>query len=381
MSHFAVLVIGDDHEKQLAPYHEFECTGHIDEYVQSIDETEEARKNYDEKTETRIKDLGGNLHYRWDDQFYREPTPEEEKKHGRMGGTGCGGGIQWTSKDWGDGRGYRAKVHFIPDGYEEIEIPTSELMTFREWVEDYFERPVIGPKDTVNINDEDFKWGWIRADGENVIEVIDRTNPEAKWDWYQVGGRYRGWFPIKDGVSAVVGKAGVFDNEAEPQTSDQVKIRDIDFERAFREVEAEANERFDEWESLFIVHGKGEPWSHFLALAEDDGNDITIEKARELYHDQPLKKATKESETFRHSWGCLIEDMGFDREAYVKNMRNSRFTPFAVVKDGKWYERGKMGWWACVSDEKEIDDWNAECNKLLEGLEPDTILTLVDCHI
>ena len=26
MSHFLVLVIGDNPEKQLAPYHEFECT-------------------------------------------------------------------------------------------------------------------------------------------------------------------------------------------------------------------------------------------------------------------------------------------------------------------------------------------------------------------
>lgn len=41
MSHFAVLVIGENPEKQLAPYHEFECTGLNDQYVQSVDETEE----------------------------------------------------------------------------------------------------------------------------------------------------------------------------------------------------------------------------------------------------------------------------------------------------------------------------------------------------
>lgn len=34
MSHFTVLVIGPNYEEQLAPYHEFECTGCDDEYVQ-----------------------------------------------------------------------------------------------------------------------------------------------------------------------------------------------------------------------------------------------------------------------------------------------------------------------------------------------------------
>jgi hypothetical protein len=44
MSHFAVTVIGEEPEKQLAPYHEFECTGVDNEYVQSIDE--EARETW-----------------------------------------------------------------------------------------------------------------------------------------------------------------------------------------------------------------------------------------------------------------------------------------------------------------------------------------------
>ena len=45
MSHFAVMVIGQDVEKQLAPYHEFECTGRDDQYVKNIDVTDECRKH------------------------------------------------------------------------------------------------------------------------------------------------------------------------------------------------------------------------------------------------------------------------------------------------------------------------------------------------
>ena len=45
MSHFGVLVIGNDIEAQLQPYHEFECTGTNDQYVQDIDVTEECREH------------------------------------------------------------------------------------------------------------------------------------------------------------------------------------------------------------------------------------------------------------------------------------------------------------------------------------------------
>jgi hypothetical protein len=34
MSHFTVMVIGDNVDEQMAPYHEFECTGDDNEYVQ-----------------------------------------------------------------------------------------------------------------------------------------------------------------------------------------------------------------------------------------------------------------------------------------------------------------------------------------------------------
>jgi hypothetical protein len=52
-----------------------------------------------------------------------------------------------------------------------------------------------------------------------------------------------------------------------------------------------------------------------------------------------------------------------------------------VVKDGQWYEKGKMGWFACVADEKDEDVWDREFAALLDGLPDDTLLTVVDCHI
>lgn len=56
---------------------------------------------------------------------------------------------------------------------------------------------------------------------------------------------------------------------------------------------------------------------------------------------------------------------------------NGAVATFAIVKDGRWYERGEMCWWGVVHDDK----WNKEFAYLLEGLPADTWLTIVDCHI
>lgn len=59
-------------------------------------------------------------------------------------------------------------------------------------------------------------------------------------------------------------------------------------------------------------------------------------------------------------------------------------TPFAfVTPNGEWHERGKMGWWACVSDEKAKGDWETEFRDTISELKnnKDIMVTLVDCHI
>jgi len=55
--------------------------------------------------------------------------------------------------------------------------------------------------------------------------------------------------------------------------------------------------------------------------------------------------------------------------------------PFALVTpDGKWCERGKMGWWGCVSDEKEESTWEDEVQSLLQSYQ-DCFAVVCDLHI
>jgi hypothetical protein len=55
--------------------------------------------------------------------------------------------------------------------------------------------------------------------------------------------------------------------------------------------------------------------------------------------------------------------------------------PFCVIIDGIWYERGEMGWWACVSNEKDSKEWNNEVENLFANIPADSMVYNVDFHI
>jgi len=57
------------------------------------------------------------------------------------------------------------------------------------------------------------------------------------------------------------------------------------------------------------------------------------------------------------------------------------FIPFAILTpDGEWIERGKMGWWGCVSDEKDKDTWNNSVMTVYEKYK-DCVAVACDLHI
>lgn len=279
MSYFAVMVFGDDVEKQLDPYHEFECTGVDDEFVQDIDKTEELRQEYEKLIVTRIKDKEGNLFLPWDERFYRDPTEEEIKKYGLDNTLGycLGKGIEYYCKDWGDGRGYRAKIKFMPEGYESVKVKDSEFESFAKYCEgegyDF-----VKPGESLDLAGK-HKYGYTMLDEKSeVVKVINRTNPNAKWDYWTEGGRFSYCWKKKGSEDTFV--SGL--------------KKEIDFEGMI---------------------AKGE-----------------------------------------------------------------NYKPYAFVKDGKWYGKGDMGWWGCSSNENE-EAFNAAFDKALEETEPETRITIVDCHI
>lgn len=286
MSHFTVLVIGPDLEKQLQTFHEFECTGINDEHVQDVDVTEECREH----------------------------------------------GLDW---------------HGLEDS-------------------------VVESEDQVD-RDGAHKYGYaVMKDGE-LVKAVNRTNPNKQWDWWVLGGRWSGFLKLKPGADGALGRPGLMGSRSNdgPGYADQATKGAVDFDGMRDEAGAKHGEQWDKANAILSAE-------QFLTWEEvAAGYPGDVEAARAAYWAQPAAKQ------FSEAFGPFVQASNFKvpREEYVQRARDGAASTFAVLKDGQWYGRGSMGWWGCVSDEKDPNDWNRKVSELLDGLADDTLLSVVDCHI
>lgn len=320
VSHFSVLVITDREPtnylltKILQPWHEYECTGKEDQYVIDVDVTEDCEKTFN-KPQKVVQLEDGSVHDYYDEQFWK---PENDDK-------------------------FAPKAFSLPFGGRLIEdMPADEAR-----------KHGIGYKDMEDCVESE--WGGFIRDGR----CYRKTNPNKKWDWWVVGGRWSGMLePYGDSV-----RLGDMDIPAMQDAEVAVKLPEYDVFQA-------------------IVAGRPAPdWDTVREETVAAGG--TIEQAREKYWNDPVILDLKAAPLFKERWDLnrAVKQMNCTREKFIERTRKQTLQSFAVVKDGKWYERGDMGWWGVVIDEKDIDTWDDEFTKMIESLPPDTWLTVVDCHI
>lgn len=368
MSHFTVLVIGQDPERQLAPFHEFECTGTVDQYVVNVDLLDEAREMYESRTSDMVKVPAGTV-------LAEGIEAVSHPEHGTLVS-------KWANCFWSQEPAnlLSQPVLTLPEGYSEIRVPSKEIETFEQFIQGYYERPLLATGHEPDIHGE-HKWGWYRLnDANEVCELVRRTNPNKKWDWYVLGGRWTGFFKMKPGVSGIQGLPGLMTTPAEHGTADSAFKSDIDFDSMRREAEAEAATKYDEVRAIIEPHLPFTPWHEVRDKYIGDAPELEggIQAAREAYHSQPAKQALNQSDDFH--WHD-VEDYLIDRATYIHRAGIQSSMTFAVLKDGEWYERGQMGWFGMVADEKDEGVWVEEFGKLIESLPDDTLLSVYDCHI
>ncbi len=315
MSHFTVLVIGDDVEKQLQPYHEYECTGIEDEYVIDVDTTDEVKEYLERELFVGPRKDNGKI----DDQYYEEQANEYLTEWKKM---------------------------------TRLEYLQSKGLTPEEIEEDIIDYNGFKKKEDGN---------WYR-----------HTNPNSQWDWWVVGGRWSGFFKLKPGRGGKVGRSGFFGTPpAEEGYVDVVKKKDIDFEGMLKEAEEKAAKSYDEvWEVI-----KDTPIAESWASVRERFDNI--DDARKFYHAQ--ERVIVASEKLK-PW-IELDEYQVDRDVYIQREKNRTFSTYAIVKDSKWYAKGKMGWWAISSDEVDQNEWNQKVMELIESVDDETLFTLVDCHI
>lgn len=155
-------------------------------------------------------------------------------------------------------------------------------------------------------------------------------NPDSKWDWYEVGGRWSGLL-----ISKVDGKE-----------YNSLQIKDWDYD-VFNTDELHYYCRF---------------W------------DVVVDGA------EPTKEEKEE-----HVFGL------YNREYYLKKYGSKSnfikcmctFSTYALLTpDGEWFAPGKMGWFGCSHAEPEDEfKWERDYIDLIKTFDPEYYVTIVDCHI
>ena len=327
MSHFTVMVIGDDPECQLKPYQENNMGDCPKEFLTFHDVEDEYLKQYKTDSVEKVVMSDGRLLNTWDDSFkVKGPNLFDDKT-------------------------------IIPPNLKKKKVKFTKLFkTFEEYMND---------------------WCGFKSRDSKKNRYGYWENPNKKWDWYQLGGRWSGFFKLKANAIMTV-------KSEKPGWVDQAYKRDIDFVGMRNHVADEAAERYDRVARLLggQIPTISLSWETFL---KRKGN---IDTKRKQYHAQPALKAVekvRQENLSSEDKNCLtwlnLEDYQSGRTEYIAKAMRDAISTFAVIKDGKWYERGEMGWWACVSNEKDKGEWTKEFEKLLNSISEDTMLSVFDCHI
>lgn len=159
-------------------------------------------------------------------------------------------------------------------------------------------------------------------------------NPNQKWDWYVLGGRWNGFFKIKKQVESKY----VSNLKSDPSGKlldgiyvNQALKKDIDFEGMLSKQIKIAKERWYESET---DHSP----SNFYRLGR------TIQDSEEMY-------ITKQSELQVHSF----------------------------VKESRWYAKSTFGWLSKYQSKEDLISVQSLAEVI--NLSPDdTLLTMYDCH-
>jgi len=229
-------------------------------------------------------------------------------------------------------------------------------------------------------------YGYEENDGK-----FGRThNPNRKWDWYQIGGRWSGFLKLKAGVKGKLGSRSLLDSSPDDRRgrADQARKGDIDVAGMRDEAGEKAGKKWDIINPVIAPHEMTfMPWELAQEMAKRNG-EVDYEIARKLYHEQPLRMAVeavaRDKEHPHREMFLWIDDVQQylrPRDEFVQIARNGAIGTFAVLKNGEWAERGEMGWFGMVSNEGDKNAWDQQFNDMFDALPDDTLVTIVDCHV
>lgn len=214
------------------------------------------------------------------------------------------------------------------------------------------------------------------------VDCTDCVNPQAKWDWWVIGGRWGGYFPYHEERASLViaPEPGWSSPKIEPGYCDGGPKFALDLDRLRQDKADQARERHAKWVKVTAGTPEALPWSVF-AENISEGNGYTVEQARTEYYSQPRIAALKGTD-FQFS-DDPVSGLQVPEALYVERGRAQAVPGWAILTiDGRWIEQGSMGWWGMndATDGSRIGYWEV-ANAYIESLPDSTFLIAVDCHI
>lgn len=210
---------------------------------------------------------------------------------------------------------------------------------------------------------------------ENQLAPYEEDENGGFWDWYLLGGRWTGYFKLKEGAPGHTGEPGLMTESAKEGFADAALKKDIDFDWMRKKAREAAEKTYDKAHATISEHPDASTWKDIVAKYPED-----IQKARAEYHSQPIVKAFNEA-GFISLFSDPIEEFSISREKFLKLAECRATSSYAFVRDGKWTARGEMGWFGVSSNEMDENEWHEKVSAMLDELPEDTLISLYDCHI
>jgi hypothetical protein len=380
MSHFTVMVrvpadvdasdLEDEVTKLLAPFNEQCDVEEASLYCVFNDTEDESRKKYETESIEMVM-LDGQLRYTHSD----EVKQIQMKIAGELG-------IDVTSPFFIPSEARDKIDAAFRERVEHVTVPhTKRYATFDEYMRDY--------------------------EGDERDEKTGRYgyyhNPNAKWDWWAIGGRWRGLLMVRapdrfseidvgierPPVEAGLGEVSwVFDRKYHegplPGSSAEVdycRIRDLDWSRIDKEARERAAKFWAEVDDFLagkeFTYGAG-PRDAMLALGM-----LSCRDADEL----------DGSEFWKSKWPRQNRP-GVDRFDVVAKKPNREeldarviahhfpVSTFARLDASGWKERGEMGWFGYSTDTPESNEAHDKAfPEWLKSGDSGDWVVVVDCHI
>lgn len=200
---------------------------------------------------------------------------------------------------------------------------------------------------------------------EEYLEEIDdgnggvyMTNPNSFYDYYSLGGRWRGMILTKSG-----------------QDVDQALKEDIDFDTMYAQAEKEAIERYDLAMRIFgdlPIHKTFKEMCKEVAPEERYISNETRAKVREPYLKQPRVVAFATAAEAQDDFRLNADDFLISKEEYINNAKAQRFNTYGFIVEGGEYQ---------TNDHHEEEEYYKLFSKAIEEARDDAKLSILDCHV